>query len=121
MRGYKPVPYSAGGMSDATVAVPAQPSHDDHVPEPAGVYTGPLASRSFGGEPFAWFMGLGLALFLAGRLRAHPAVPGVPTDVAVSTYNVITIGLMSIVGITLVKTILAKFPVPGLSQIAAAA
>lgn len=83
-----------------------------------GQYTGPFASSSFLGAPFAIYLGMILLLVLFKFLSEHNDIPLEPADLHIGPYNLLAVTVTAMVGITTVKVLANKFPVPGLIQVA---
>lgn len=83
-----------------------------------GDYTGPLAQTSFLGQPFAFYLGMFLLLFLFKFLNEHDKSPigREVSGIHIGAGNVLTITVAAMVGIATAKLIFTRFQVPGLSQ-----
>lgn len=98
--------------------VPAQAEPQDA--QTPGEYVGPFANSMIGGQPFAWWLGILVLIFLWRLASESPAIPGVPANIKVNIWNVALITFTAILGITLAKALAVKYPVPGLTPLIAA-
>jgi hypothetical protein len=81
-----------------------------------GVYNGPLAGTSFLGEPFAWWLGLILILFLFKFLSEHSKLKYNPAKIEIGGYNFLAVGVTAAVFIALMKVLFTKFQIPGATE-----
>lgn len=118
-------PWSADTGQDTGNVLPPNADGSDTAASPVdpsdpSAYVGPFADKRFFGEPFAFYLGFVLLLVLLRVISESPAIPGTPSNVRVNLYNILTISITAMLGIVALKTLFARFPVPGLTQIVAA-
>lgn len=119
-------PYApAGGlgitMSPFGPVTPETPGGGTSAPKssPVASYNGPLAGVSWLGEPFIWYLGLILLLFILKFLSEHEKIPLNPEHLHIGGYDFMAVGVTSVLFIASFKLLMAKWPVAGLSNVAA--
>lgn len=118
----------AGGASTAEIGGAATPYTTDAgaagAADPSGASTAVPPGRTLFGQPLTWYVVL-VAMFLvlgwAGhKLGGREGETGVH-NLRLSGYNVLFIGLASLIFLTLAKVVFTKVRVPGLSTVVQAA
>jgi hypothetical protein len=87
-------------------------------PTQAAQYSGPLASTSFLGEPFAVWLGLVILLIALKFFSERPKSDLNPAFIRIGGYNFLAVGVTAAVFFALLKVIFNKVPVPGVTQFA---
>lgn len=87
----------------------------------AGTYSGPLAARSFVGEPFAVWLGMILILVLLKFLTEHPSAKILghnvnPAHIRIGGYNFLAIGVSASIFLVMFKVLVNRYKVPGLTE-----
>lgn len=109
--GYMAGVNSVSGATIPTIGGPPQA-------QPASGYSGPLASSSFFGEPFAVWLGAILVLFLLKFLSESPKTSINPAKIEIGGYNFLAIGVTSAVFTILFKVLFNQIQVPGVTEFA---
>jgi hypothetical protein len=81
-------------------------------------YNGPFSGDSILGQPFSWLIGLLLILVFLKWFSEHPDTSIKPYHLHIGGYDIVSVGLISIVVIALFKLIFTRWQVMGLSQLA---
>lgn len=93
---------------------------DNSAPDPGtvsgGAYTGPLAGLTIGGDPFALFLGVVLAIMII-KWAMERADLGT-SYIHVGPLNFVIIALSAWVGAVGIRLLLNLYPIPGLTQLA---
>ena len=115
-------PYAPAGGLGTTMSPfgPVTPSTESTATSsPVASYSGPMAGISWLGEPFIWYLGLILLLFLLKFLSEHESIPLNPAHLHIGGYDFLAVGVCSVIFIATFKLIMSKWPVAGLSNVAA--
>lgn len=83
-----------------------------------GTYAGPFANTSFLGQPFSFYLGMVLLLFLLKFLGEHERSP-IAHEVAgihIGGLNLLKITVAAAVGFASLKVLFTRWTVPGLSE-----
>lgn len=91
-------------------AVTGGPSNNDNNPASAAAAIGAT------GQPLTWWVAMA-AVLVALMYFSTKYDDGQYANLKASAYNIFTVTLASIIGISLFKLLFTKFPVPGLSTI----
>lgn len=115
---------AVSGLPQEAYDDPHQPmAMDSAAPAPTtatdpAAYVGPFADKRLLGEPFAFYVGLVLLLVLLRFASEHSDMPQ-GANMRVNVYNMLAVGLSSIITIITLKLVFAKYPVPGISPLIA--
>ena len=91
---------------------------DSSVASTPGEYTGPFANQMVLGQPFTILLGMILLLAIFKFASEHDKLPFEPADMHIGPYNILAVGVTSVVFVTIFKVLSNRYPVPGLVQLA---
>jgi hypothetical protein len=106
---------SLGGLNLQTfTSAGASPS--GKTTDSVATYAGPGAAISFLGQPFSFYLGMIALLFLLKWFGEHPNTPINPAHLHIGGYDLVAVGVASVVFIATMKLLLNRYPVMGLTQ-----